>query len=626
MCFILFGTSIFLVLLIGLKVYNTVKERWCDSKVCLVGKTVIVTGANTGIGFETALEFAKRGARVILACQNEGRATEAKERIVKATNNENVVISLVNLSSLQSVRNFAKNIAETEERLDILVNNTGASSLDHIKTENGLPLLMQVNYFGPTLLTILLIDLLRKSAPSRIINVSSMTANYANLTPENLDKYPETYRSYNNSKLGTILFTMKLANLLESSNVSVFSLHPGTVKTEIFRGFPALFRLVFDPIMTFYFKTPEAGAQTTLYAALEQGIEHRTGQHLEECSFIPTYKTARNPELEKTIWDKTMKLIECEDEPEGTDKLRPNMGFIGIIIYLIVGLLISLKVRNKVKERWCKSKLCLVGKTGANTGIGYETALELAKRGARVILACQNEGRATEAKERIVKATENKNVAVKLVNFSSLKSVRNFAKDVIETEKRLDILVNNAGAGGLDPKMTEDGLQLQMQVNYFGPTLLTILLIDLLKRSATTKRANLTPENLNVYPGPLQNYNNSKLGNILFTLKLAKMLESSNVSVFSVHPGTIKTEIFRRLPPLVRMITDPIISFYFKAPEAGAQTTLYAALEQGIEHYSGQHLEDCSFVPTYKVARNLDLVETIWNKTMELVKCEDALK
>ncbi|KAG5883384.1 hypothetical protein JTB14_018144 [Gonioctena quinquepunctata] len=283
------------------------------------------------------------------------------------------------------------------------------------------------------------------------------------------------------------------------------------------------------------------------------------------------------------------------------------------------------------EPKWVK---CLV--TGANTGIGYETALEFAKRGARVILACQNEGRATEAKERIVKATENKNVAVKLVNFSSLKSVRNFAKDVIETEKRLDILVNNAGAGGLEPKMTEDGLQLLMQVNYFGPTLLTILLIDLLKRSATSriinvasivaKRANLTPENLNVYPGPLQNYYNSKLGNILFTLKLAKMLESSNVSVFSVHPGAIKTGLFRRLPPLVRMITDPIMSFYFKAPEAGAQTTLYAALEQGIEHHSGQHLEDCSFVPTYKVARNLDLVETIWNKTMELVKCEDALK
>mgnify|MGYP005984370703 FL=1 len=170
-------TIIFLiifVLLIVFKIYMKVTTGWCRSHTCLVGKTAIVTGANTGkcalvtsgklkvilgIGYDTALDFAKRGARVILACRDEGRAEEARIRIVEETGNKNIVVQLIDMSSFETVREFAKRINETEERLDILVNNAGAAGIGDKRSKDGHVLLMQINYFSAFLLTNLLIGL-----------------------------------------------------------------------------------------------------------------------------------------------------------------------------------------------------------------------------------------------------------------------------------------------------------------------------------------------------------------------------------------------------------------------------------------------------------------------------------
>lgn len=169
-----------------------------------------------------------------------------------------------------------------------------------------------------------------------------------------------------------------------------------------------------------------------------------------------------------------------------------------IIVTLIV-LLLLIKLVLLIITKQCKSKVCLIGKTaivtGANTGewevlninvyvklfcnnlgIGFETALDFAHRGAKVILACRNPAKAEDARNRIINITHNPNVVVKFVDMSSLKSVRAFAKEINQNEETLDILVNNAGAGGMAPKLTEDGLELTMQVNYFAPFLLTVLL------------------------------------------------------------------------------------------------------------------------------------------------------
>ncbi|XP_019877393.1 retinol dehydrogenase 11-like [Aethina tumida] len=306
----------FIVALLGVlfsfKLWLLFKTKRCKSKVSLVGKTAIVTGANTGMGFETALDFAHRGAKVILACMDSADGESAKNRIISITNNPNVVVKLLDLSSLTSVRNFAKDINHNEKRLDILVNNAGVLSAASETTEDGLEMTMQINYFAPFLLTILLVDLLKRSAPSRIVNVSSALAMFAHLDINNLNKYQGTVKVYRNSKLCLIYFTKELALRLKSSKVSVFSVHPGVVQTQIFNNMKGFKKILLEFCYIFYFKTPEEGAQSQIYTAVENYLEPFTGEHFSECQVECAYRTARSKTLQKKIWEKSQELVKLK--------------------------------------------------------------------------------------------------------------------------------------------------------------------------------------------------------------------------------------------------------------------------------------------------------------------------
>ncbi|XP_063905047.1 retinol dehydrogenase 11-like [Zophobas morio] len=278
--------------------------NFCKSKKCLLGKTAIVTGANTGIGYETALEFAKRGCRVIMACRNQEKAHAAREKIVQATGNENVVVKSINLDTLSSVRAFAKDINENEDRLDLLVNNAGAAYLPDQTTEDGLQLEMACNYFSPFLLTVLLLDLLKKSAPSRIINVSSTAALFIrNLNLEELNKYAG-WMLYCRTKLCQIYFTQELARRLEGTEVTTYSLHPGAVNTEFLRS-----STLGSWVASKMFKTAEEGAQTSIYLALEDGIEEHNGEHFEDCKRVKPYCGARDEEKRKKLWEISEEMV-----------------------------------------------------------------------------------------------------------------------------------------------------------------------------------------------------------------------------------------------------------------------------------------------------------------------------
>ena len=184
-----------------------------------LGKTVIVTGANTGIGKETALDLVKRGAKVILACRDEQRATDAAKDIIAETGSDKVLVRIVDLSSFESVRAFAKLINETEERLDILVNNAGLGG-NYRLTEDGYESVFQVNYLSHFLLTLLLLDKMKKSAPSRIVNVSSLAheQRIAELQLEDFKLSKEKFNGfqrYAQSKLAQVVFTKELSRRLE---------------------------------------------------------------------------------------------------------------------------------------------------------------------------------------------------------------------------------------------------------------------------------------------------------------------------------------------------------------------------------------------------------------------------
>ena len=210
----------------------------CYSKARLDGKTAIITGANTGCGLETAVDFAQRNGRVILACRNRERGEAAVAEVKKRTGNNNVVFMQLDLASLDSVRSFSASVLAQEPRIDILVNNAGVMACPYSKTADGFEMQFGVNHLGHFLLTNLLLERMKKAPAARIVNVSSMGHQWGKINFDALNPPPEKYSSwgaYMQSKLANILFTRSLAKRLQGTKVTANSLHPGAVKTELAR-------------------------------------------------------------------------------------------------------------------------------------------------------------------------------------------------------------------------------------------------------------------------------------------------------------------------------------------------------------------------------------------------------
>lgn len=278
-------------LVLCIKAYIRISKGVCKSTQTLNGKTVIVTGANAGIGKETAKELARRKARVILACRNLEKGKEAAQEILEETQ-QPVVVKHLDLASLKSVRHFAEDILKTESRLDVLINNAGMSTYNtEVElTEDGYEVCFQANYIGHVLLTLLLAGLLKKSAPSRVVNLSSILHHLGNA--DNLRaKATGTERPshpvliYCHTKMALLAFTRVLAEKLKPHGVTVNALHPGSVKTNIVAkdatGLVAAFvTFVFD----YFGKTPKEGAQTSVYAAVDPSLANTTGRYFVDCS------------------------------------------------------------------------------------------------------------------------------------------------------------------------------------------------------------------------------------------------------------------------------------------------------------------------------------------------------
>ena len=210
----------------------------CRSKAMLDGKTVIITGGNTGIGKETAIDLAKRNARVILACRSQEKGKKAEVDVRRESGNSNVYFRKLDLASFDSVRQFAKEVLSEESRIDILINNAGVMYCSFQKTVDGFETQFAVNHLGHFLLTHLLLDKIKQAPEGRIIVVSSightLTAKL-DLDTINSEAHYSPYDAYHKSKLANVLFTKALAKRLAGSNITVNSLHPGAVATDLQR-------------------------------------------------------------------------------------------------------------------------------------------------------------------------------------------------------------------------------------------------------------------------------------------------------------------------------------------------------------------------------------------------------
>ncbi len=238
---VLLGTVMFLLVL---KHRISLRKHLCTSAAVLRDKTVIITGSNCGIGYQTALELANRQARVILACRNVEKGETAVLKIRKKTNNPNVHFRQLDLASMCSIRRFAEKVLECESHIDVLINNAAVMFPQYCATEDGFELHMGVNHLGHFLLTNLLLERLKESQPSRIITISSLlykncsTFDFDNMNSASearMNTRPNRHIAYCQSKLANILFTRELARRLSDTQVTANVLSPGMVQTQLGR-------------------------------------------------------------------------------------------------------------------------------------------------------------------------------------------------------------------------------------------------------------------------------------------------------------------------------------------------------------------------------------------------------
>ncbi|KAG1944272.1 retinol dehydrogenase [Pimephales promelas] len=270
-----------------------------SSDARLDGKTVIITGANTGIGKETAIDLAKRGARIIMACRDLEKADAALKEVKDASGNQDVVTNRLDLADTKSIREFAEKINKEEKQVNILINNAGVMVCPYGKTADGFEMQIGVNHMGHFLLTYLLLDLIKKSTPARIINVSSMAHQWGtiNLEDINSEKTYDKKKAYSQSKLANILFTCSLAKRLEGTGLTAYALHPGVVQTELWRHLNKAQQVAMLMAKPFT-KTSVQGAQTTIYCAVAPELETESGKYYRSVEFRQILQKKDLPKLQ----------------------------------------------------------------------------------------------------------------------------------------------------------------------------------------------------------------------------------------------------------------------------------------------------------------------------------------
>ena len=279
------------------------------------GKTVIITGGNSGIGKAAAVELAKAGARVVITARNEQRGTAAVAEIAAASGSSAVELSLFDLGDLSSVRTGAADLLERCPRIDVLLNNAGLILTERTLSADGYEATFAINHLGPFLLTDLLRQRLVDSAPSRIVNVSSTAHSYARhgMVFDDLmaERSYHQMEVYGRSKLANILFTAELAKRLAGTGVTANSLHPGAVATGYARdgdtsGFLAWGVKVIAPVSL----TPEKGARTSVYLCSSPEVEGVTGKYFTKCREKRPSAKARDEAAAARLWEVSEQLIE----------------------------------------------------------------------------------------------------------------------------------------------------------------------------------------------------------------------------------------------------------------------------------------------------------------------------
>ena len=275
------------------------------------GKVCLLTGATSGIGKATALGLAQMGATVVMVSRDRARGEAAQAEIKTKSGNAAVDLLLADLSAQQSIRQLAENFQQRYTQLHVLINNAGLFMLRRRTTVDGLEMTFAVDYLAPFLLTNLLLDVLKASAPARIVNVSSATheAGYIKLDDLQAEHHYRSMRAYGQAKLAVVLFTYELARRLQGTGVTANCLHPGFVATNIGQsGMGLASRIVTRLIFTFGI-SPQEGAKTSLYLASSPEVEGVTGKYFVKGIPQRSAPISYDKSLQRQLWEESVKLV-----------------------------------------------------------------------------------------------------------------------------------------------------------------------------------------------------------------------------------------------------------------------------------------------------------------------------
>jgi NAD(P)-dependent dehydrogenase (short-subunit alcohol dehydrogenase family) len=278
------------------------------------GKVCLITGGTNGIGKSTAHELVRMGATVVIVGRNAQKTSQVVEEIRQSTGNDTVDSLLADLSSQRNVRRLANEFESKYSRLHVLLNNAGAVFMRRQLSVDGIEMTFSLNHLAPFLLTNLLLDKIQASAPARIINVSSGAHSSGRIEFDNLQGERDySHRAYGNSKLATILFTMELARRLEGTGVTANALHPGFVSTGFGKNNPGFLMKTIRAVVPLIGRSPEKGAETSIYLASSPEVQSITGKYFVDCKVTQPAPQATDSAVARKVWDISADMVHLAD-------------------------------------------------------------------------------------------------------------------------------------------------------------------------------------------------------------------------------------------------------------------------------------------------------------------------
>jgi NAD(P)-dependent dehydrogenase (short-subunit alcohol dehydrogenase family) len=275
------------------------------------GKTVLITGADGGIGREITKALAKKGATIVMACIDLTEAQPVYEAIKQESGNTQIELMQLDLTSLSSIREFARQFLQKYRQLNVLINNAGVYCAKREETQDGFEKTIGTNYLGPFLLTNLLLLLLQQTPEARIINVSSNAyfQGKIDLHDLHLKKKYHGFKAYASSKLAIVLFTQELAERLKDTGITVNALHPGHVATNIWNMWPGKwYQALLFKIIRWFAMPPQEAAQTSIYLASSDEVKGITGKYFEKKKTKEVSPKCKDRQLQKGLWQLSEKL------------------------------------------------------------------------------------------------------------------------------------------------------------------------------------------------------------------------------------------------------------------------------------------------------------------------------